>query len=80
MRVQMPAEYVHISRAHISLRTATSPTPADAISRFQIGFTTVQEGGFPNGLRCKRQILCIRVCHSAITKFPHLLCTERRAD
>lgn len=47
--------------------------PTDAIGGLQIGFTTVEAGDFPNGLRCNRQILYIRVCHSAhhqISSFP----------
>lgn len=40
--------------------------PADAIAAFQIGFPAVEAAGdFPNGLRCDRQILWIKVCHSA---------------
>lgn len=40
-------------------------TPADAIGAFQIGFPAVEAAGdFPNGLRCDRQILCIKACHS----------------
>lgn len=56
-----------------SLRAATSLMPTDAIGGLQIGFTTVEAGDFPNGLRCNRQILYIRVCHSAhhqISSFP----------
>lgn len=66
------SEYLSISRA-VSLRTATSLMPTDAIGRLQIGFTTVEAGDFPNGLRCNRQIPYIRVCHSAlrqISSFP----------
>ena len=59
------SEYLRISRARFSLRTATSLMPTDAIGGLQIGFTTVEAGDFPNGLRCNRQILYIRVCHSA---------------
>lgn len=39
--------------------------PTDAINKLQIGFTTVEAGDFPNGLRCNGQILYIRICHSA---------------
>lgn len=60
-------------QSRVSLRTATPLLPTDAIGRFQIGFTTVEAGDFPNGLRCNRQILYIRICHSAhyqISSFP----------
>ena len=63
-----------ISSALLPARPAASLTPADAIGASQIGFHAVETAGdFPNGLRCDRQILCIKVCHSA----PHqisLLC------
>lgn len=52
------------------MRPAVSLAPADAITTFQIGFPTVEAAGdFSNGLRCDRQILCIKVCHSA----PHYI-------
>lgn len=61
-----------------SLRTATSLMPTDAIGRLQIGFTTVEAGDFPNGLRCNRQILYISAVILHITKFPHFPRTENR--
>lgn len=55
-----------ISTALLPGRPAASLKPADAIGAFQIGFPVVEAAGdFPHGLRCDRQILCIRVCHSA---------------
>lgn len=55
-----------ISAALLPVRPATSLMPADAIGASQIGFAVVEApGDVPNGLRCDRQILCIRVCHSA---------------
>lgn len=54
-----------ISTALLPVRPTASLTPADAISAFQIGFPAVEAAGdFPNGLRCDRQILCMKVCHS----------------
>lgn len=72
IRAHILPEYLRISGA-VSLRTATSLMLTDVIGRLQIGFTTVEAGDFPNGLRCNRQILYIRVCHSAhhqISSFP----------
>lgn len=64
VKMHMLPEYLRTSRAVSPCEMPPPWCQTDAISRLQISFTTVEAGDFPNGLRCNRQILCIRVCHS----------------